>query len=84
MIADIALLQTKLQHVDIHNHWLRQEISNGPIQVDYTLSQDMLADGLTKVLQNNVFWNFVQQLGLVDVQERIDQRSLPKLELDLA
>jgi hypothetical protein len=23
--ADIALLQTKLRHVDIHNHWLRQE-----------------------------------------------------------
>ena len=23
--ADIALLNTKLRHVDIHNHWLRQE-----------------------------------------------------------
>ena len=26
MTAEIAQLQTKLQHVDIHNHWLRQEV----------------------------------------------------------
>ena len=26
---EIACLQTKLRHVDIHNHWLRQEIRDG-------------------------------------------------------
>src|SRR5438045_4593642 len=41
--AEITLLQTKLRHVDIHNHWLRQEVSTGRITVEYTLSQDMLA-----------------------------------------
>jgi hypothetical protein len=80
--AEIALLQTKLRHVDIHNHWLRQEISSGQIVVDYTPSQDMLADGFTKALQNNAFSNFVRQLGLVDIQEQLDQRCLQELDVE--
>src|SRR5438270_4927448 len=43
--ADITLLQTKLRHVDIHNHWLWQEVTTGRIAVEYTPSQDMQADG---------------------------------------
>ena len=58
--AEIALLQTKLRYVDIHNHWLWQEVSMKRITVEYTPSQDMLADGLTKVLQNNAFEIFVR------------------------
>jgi hypothetical protein len=47
--ADIALLQTKLRHVDIHNHWLCQEAARKRIKVFYTPTHDMMADGLTKV-----------------------------------
>ena len=81
-MAEIALLKTKLRHVDIHNYWLRQEISTRKILVDYIPSQDMLVDGFTKALQNNAFKDFVRQLGLVDIQERLDQRSLSKLDID--
>ena len=35
---EISLLQTKLRHVDIHNHWLRQEVSSGRINVEYVQS----------------------------------------------
>jgi hypothetical protein len=28
---ELAKLQTKLRHVDIHNHWLRQEYTSGRI-----------------------------------------------------
>ena len=42
----------------------------------------MLANGFTKALQNNAFKNFVQQLGLVDIQERLDQRSLQELDIE--
>jgi hypothetical protein len=80
--AELALLQTKLRHVDIHNHWLRQETSSGRIKVEYTPSQDMLADGFTKALQNNAFSHFVQQLGLVDIQDRLDQKGLRELDIE--
>ncbi|KAH5706327.1 RNA-directed DNA polymerase [Parastagonospora nodorum] len=31
---DVAKLQTKLRHVDIHHHWLRQEVTRKMIKVD--------------------------------------------------
>jgi hypothetical protein len=42
----------------------------------------MLADGLTKALQNNAFNAFVQQLGLVDVTEKLGHRIQELQELD--
>jgi hypothetical protein len=69
---DIARLQTRLRHVDIHNHWLWQEVQTKRICVDYVPSGDMLADGLTKPLLNTSFDQFIQQLGLVDVSDRLE------------
>jgi Reverse transcriptase (RNA-dependent DNA polymerase) len=80
--AETALLQTKLRHVDIHNHWLRQEVSEKRIVVEYTPSKDTLADGLTKALQNNAFKACVQQLGLVDISEKLESQELQELFLE--
>ncbi|KAF6514078.1 hypothetical protein HZS61_006334 [Fusarium oxysporum f. sp. conglutinans] len=71
--AEIATLKTKLRHVDIHNHWLRQEVQGGRIQVKYTKSTDMIADGLTKALPAGKWNRFLYQLGLEDIQERQQQ-----------
>jgi hypothetical protein len=81
--AETALLQTKLRHVDIHNHWLRQEVSEKRIIVEYTPSKDMLADGFTKALQNNAFRAFIKQLGLVDITEKLNFQELPELVLEI-
>ncbi|RYP32481.1 hypothetical protein DL768_011137 [Monosporascus sp. mg162] len=72
--ADVALLQTKLRHVDIHNHWLREAAERNMIRVDYTPTGDMLADGLTKALSREPFRHFREQLGLVDVTEALNRR----------
>lgn len=48
--SEIVTLKTQLRHVDIHNHWVRQEVTAGRIQVVYTPSNKMMADGLTKPL----------------------------------
>ena len=76
---EIAKLQTKLRHVDIHNHWLRQEVTRNRINVVYTKSKDMIADGLTKVLLAEKFNRFRDQMGLVDIGDKIkddkDQRD---------
>jgi hypothetical protein len=68
---EIAKLQTKLRHVDIHNHWLRQEVMRNRINVVYTKSRDMIADGLTKVLLAEKFNRFRDQMGLVDIGDKI-------------
>jgi hypothetical protein len=80
--ADVALLQTKLRHVDIHNHWLRQEAARKKIQVVYTPTDDMMADGLTKVLPYEGHQRFVRQIGLIDIKERLKERRLQEITLD--
>ena len=80
--ADIALLQTKLRHVDIHNHWLRQEAARKRIQVVYTPTDDMIADGLTKTLPFDSHQRFVRHVGLVDIQQRLEERKLCELSIE--
>ena len=72
---EIARLQTKLRHVDIHNHWLRQEVFLKRINVVHTKSKDMIADGLTKVLPKEDFGRFRDQMGLVEIGERIKEQE---------
>jgi hypothetical protein len=63
---EAAKLDTKLRHVDIHQHWLRQEYEEGRIKFDWLPTKDMPADGLTKLLPPYKHEAFVRQLNLQD------------------
>ena len=76
---ETSKLNTKLRHVDIHNHWLRQEVQRGRIRVEYVPTTNMPADGFTKALPVNKWRKFLKQLKLV---ERTDNGALPALRLD--
>ena len=80
--ANVARLQTRLRHVDIHNHWLRQEIQKERIDVVYVPSNEMLADGLTKALPRGKWTDFLAKLGLEDIQGFIADRKLKELDLE--
>jgi hypothetical protein len=69
---DKAKLTTKLRHVDIHQHWLRQEYSMKRVLFEWKPTKEMIADGLTKALSRQKFGNFVRMIGLVDIGERLD------------
>lgn len=71
MIKDEAI-QTRLRHVDIHNHWLRQATRNGDIKIRWVATADMIADGLTKPLNREKHAAFMHQLGLTDIKNLID------------
>jgi len=62
---------TKLRHVDIHKHWLRQEVREGRIRTNWVKTVDMPADGLTKALPYQRHKAFIRQLGLVDIVDRL-------------
>ena len=59
-------LQTKLQHVDIHSHWLRQEVQRGSINIRWVPTKAMIADGLTKALPTAKHEAFVKMTGIED------------------
>lgn len=48
LTKDEPKLKTALKHVDIHQNWLRQEVQQGHIQVEWINATDMLADGFNK------------------------------------
>jgi hypothetical protein len=64
-------LTTKLRHVDIHQFWLRQEVEEQRIAVQWTPSARMIADGFTKPLGGSKHRRFLDLLGLDDITDRI-------------
>ena len=72
LAADHPLLLTKLRHVDIHQHWLRQEVQAKRISIQWVPTNNMMpANGLTKPLTRQRQERFVQMLGLVDIKEKL-------------
>jgi Reverse transcriptase (RNA-dependent DNA polymerase) len=67
------LLTTKLRHVDIHQHWLREKVQDGEINIEWTSTTTMKADGLTKPLSRQPFERFVRQLNLINIQGMINR-----------
>lgn len=65
-------LTTKLRHVDIHQHWLRQEVQQGHIRLQWVSTNNMLADGMTKPLPRQRFEAFLKQLNLQDIQDKLN------------
>jgi hypothetical protein len=61
-------LVTKLKHVDIHQHWLRQEVTEGRLNLQWLSTNDMPADGLTKALPRQKHIEFIKQLNMVDIR----------------
>ena len=64
LLEESARLQTKPGHVDIHNHWLRQEVQCGNIKPQWVQSQSMITDGLKKALISEKFAAFRDNIGL--------------------
>ena len=67
MDTHMPKLVTKLKHIDIHNHWLCQEIQEQWLQINWLAISNMPADGLTKALPRQKHQDFVRQLRLVDI-----------------
>jgi hypothetical protein len=71
LTAETPQINTKLKYIDIHSHWLRQEVANGVLQIQWVPTAEMPADGLTKAPPRQRFDIFIKQLGLVDISHRL-------------
>ena len=73
LIKDSVKLVTKLKHIDIHKHWLRQEMQDNRLIINWIPTGDMPADGLTKALSRQKHESFIRQLSLVDIEEQLKE-----------
>jgi hypothetical protein len=90
LTEESAKLKIKLRHVDVHNHWLRQKITEQNINLLWEFLQRILADGLTKPLSPAKFAKFVallqfdgllNRLELLERAHAIHNRILLKLKI---
>jgi hypothetical protein len=75
LIKDTPRLETRLRHIDIQQHWLRQEVQEKRLHVEWLPTAQMPADGLTKALTRQKHDAFVKHLGLVDIKGLITSGS---------
>jgi hypothetical protein len=66
-------LSTKLRHVDIHQSWIRQEVEERRLHVQWRPTNQMPADGMTKMLPRQKHIEFIQQLHLVDISSKVQE-----------
>jgi hypothetical protein len=71
LVKDVPILMTKLKHIDILHHWLREQVQTKQIKVSWVSTNRMIADGLTKALPRQKHEEFVKQLGLVDTSSLV-------------
>ena len=64
IIKDRPELTTKLRHVNIHHFWLRQAHQQSIIEIQWTPTTEMIADGMTKSLEKQRHDHFIKQLGI--------------------
>jgi hypothetical protein len=67
-------LDTKLKHVDIHKHWLRQKIQTNRINVSWCSTAKMSANDFIKMLSRQKHEEFLKQLHLIDITHLINQK----------
>jgi hypothetical protein len=81
---DAPRLRTKLRHVDIHNHWVRQEVQKGDIHVHYMPTKDMIANGLTKALSKQEHQKFLKQIGVENIDSFLtpDQKNIENPDIE--
>lgn len=71
LTEDSAKLTTKLRHVDIHRHWLRQEYQGDRIRLNWVPSAEMVADVMTKSLSRQRHLAFQEMLSMEDISSQI-------------
>ena len=73
-------LNIQLRHVDIHNHWLRQQHQREQLTFSWIPTAEMSTDDLTKALFKQKHENFVRMIDLVNIFDKLvmKQRAAKK------
>ncbi len=67
MLKESPKLVTALKHIDIHQHWLRQEVQRNNLRIDWISTGEMVADGFTKALPIQKHLAFLKNICMENV-----------------
>ncbi len=81
LVDKFMRLQTKLRHIDIDSHWLREEVQYDSIHIRWVPSKKMVANRLTKVLSSAQKHDFF--LRMTGIEDQKDLLAFIKREEDI-
>lgn len=64
-LADNPVYHPKTKHIAVRFHVIRDHIASGEIKLQYTPTDQMIADGLTKATNKEIHRRFVEAIGMV-------------------
>lgn len=71
LTAPSSQLVIKLCHIDIHNHWLCEQVTKDLIDIQWMDTKSMIADELIKALERQKYQDFVHLIELIDIYNQI-------------
>lgn len=66
-LAKNPQFHARTKHIDIQQHFVREQVQKGTIKLEYVPTEEMVADGLTKPLGKDKFDRFRNALGVLDI-----------------
>ncbi len=64
-LAHTPVFHARTKHIDIHHHYIRDEVEAKRIELTYVTTGEMIADSLTKALTHAKFHTFVGQMQMI-------------------
>jgi hypothetical protein len=61
----------KLEHIDIHQYWICQEVEKNRLYVHWKSTNHMLADVMTKILPRQKHIEYAHQLQLLEIRSKV-------------
>lgn len=65
-VAANPKFHSKMKHLGLDYHFVREHVQNGVIRVSYIYGNDQLADALTKPLARVRFQTLLSNIGLIE------------------
>ena len=63
-LANNPTNHSKLKHIDINYHFVRDKVKEEQIELVYCRTEDMVADMIMKSVSRDKLWKFYKKLGL--------------------
>ena len=70
-ISKNPIMHSKTKHIPIKYHFLREQVLEQKVKLEYVSSKEQLADIITKPLPREPFEYLRQKLGVVSAMQRI-------------
>ena len=63
-LAYNPVFYSRIKHINIQHHYIHNKVGAKKIELFYVPTNQMIADGLTKVLTHVIFYSFIDQMKI--------------------